>query len=761
MLARRLLKSLWAPALLLILTLVFGWDLLSPAPGEGWWGLDVNLQFYPFSRYVAEAFKESRLPLWNPYQFLGSPFLAEPQAATFYPVTRLFLYWPVERVIGWSLIFHLWWAALGLYTLVRSLGGREEGAVLGGVVLAFSGFVTTRLYAGHYVHLMTWSWTPWMLGAFHWAYRRRSLPAAVLAGIPVGLGFLAGFVPFWAFGLLALGLWALYLGSRETGRRRVLVLGQLGLCLAAGALLAGAQLLPTLQFAVHSSRVGESSYEYISRYALPLWHLFTALMPDLFGSPLEGSDFWAGAVQVYWEGCLYLGVSIVLLVLLSGPAGDWRRRFFLSLGGGGLLVSLGQAGVVHALLYRFLPGFGLFRVPARAGMFYVLAMAVLSGLALDHWLALSPEERGRRGAALRRWLWPATGIPLAVALLAILLGSVQADDGLAHRALTVAAQSVRFLLLFLGGYALFGFQWRKGRMVILLLALMLVDLWGFGSRFLLVQTLEPPDMGWIMADLALSPDRHAYRILPSPAVQTNDAMRYSFLSTDGYDSLVLSDAHTVRGLLHGQNARLLDLFSVRYLMVGEKDISGTSTDGWEVVTQPAGAHFYEREQVGPRAFVVHDYQLAADHDEALARLLTPTLDPYATAVLESPAACRWESPPEYGAPETGVILGYEPERVTLEVEAAAGGLLVLGDLVYPGWRAEVDGQAVPVHRVDYALRGVCVPAGKHRAVFTFDPPIVRQGVVLSQMGLAVMLLAAAWRAWELLRWAGGREGEGK
>ena len=39
-------------------------------------------------------------------------------------------------------------------------------------------------------------------------------------------------------------------------------------------------------------------------------------------------------------------------------------------------------------------------------------------------------------------------------------------------------------------------------------------------------------------------------------------------------------------------------------------------------------------------------------------------------------------------------------------------LLVLGDVYYPGWKASVDGDEVPIERVDYLLRGVRIGPGR-------------------------------------------------
>jgi uncharacterized membrane protein YfhO len=73
-------------------------------------------------------------------------------------------------------------------------------------------------------------------------------------------------------------------------------------------------------------------------------------------------------------------------------------------------------------------------------------------------------------------------------------------------------------------------------------------------------------------------------------------------------------------------------------------------------------------------------------------------------------------------------------------------LLVMSDTFYPGWRAYVDGQPTSVVRANYALRGICLPAGNHEVVFRFEPVLLRVGIVLSVIGLAVMMTALVMAA---------------
>ena len=49
-------------------------------------------------------------------------------------------------------------------------------------------------------------------------------------------------------------------------------------------------------------------------------------------------------------------------------------------------------------------------------------------------------------------------------------------------------------------------------------------------------------------------------------------------------------------------------------------------------------------------------------------------------------------------------------------------------MYYPaGWNAYLDGEQVPIHRTNYLLRGVHVPAGEHTVEMRFEPAADRYG----------------------------------
>ncbi len=80
-------------------------------------------------------------------------------------------------------------------------------------------------------------------------------------------------------------------------------------------------------------------------------------------------------------------------------------------------------------------------------------------------------------------------------------------------------------------------------------------------------------------------------------------------------------------------------------------------------------------------------------------------------------------------------LEWTPNRIRLH--AVGPGRLVLSEIVYPGWRAQVDGVRVPIGTTAGILRSVDLPAGEHQVILTFVPASVFVG-----LGLAIVAILA-------------------
>lgn len=133
---------------------------------------------------------------------------------------------------------------------------------------------------------------------------------------------------------------------------------------------------------------------------------------------------------------------------------------------------------------------------------------------------------------------------------------------------------------------------------------------------------------------------------------------------------------------------------------------------------------YENLDVLPRAFVVQRALFVPDtwagSEDALNLMRDPAFRPEQTVIISGgDSAAPAEAPEALAADVT--IEAYTPERIEISARTDAGGWLVLTDAYFPGWQAEINGQAAPVYRADVMFRTVRLPAGESRVVFTFTP----------------------------------------
>lgn len=60
---------------------------------------------------------------------------------------------------------------------------------------------------------------------------------------------------------------------------------------------------------------------------------------------------------------------------------------------------------------------------------------------------------------------------------------------------------------------------------------------------------------------------------------------------------------------------------------------------------------------------------------------------------------------------------YSPKKITYASESETNKLAVFSEVYYKTWKAYVDGKEVAPIRVNYILRGLEIPAGKHKIEF--------------------------------------------
>src|SRR3990172_5452615 len=132
---------------------------------------DLLTYFYPYKEAAALAFREGRLPLWNPYLFTGVPFLANPQTALFYPLNLPGYLLSAPLAVKYSVIFHVFLAGAFMYAFARSsLALGRPGALVAAFTFMFGGFLTQQV--GHINQLNAAVWLPLLLLLFDLARQR-------------------------------------------------------------------------------------------------------------------------------------------------------------------------------------------------------------------------------------------------------------------------------------------------------------------------------------------------------------------------------------------------------------------------------------------------------------------------------------------------------------------------------------------------------------------------------------------------------------
>ena len=146
---------------------------------------------------------------------------------------------------------------------------------------------------------------------------------------------------------------------------------------------------------------------------------------------------------------------------------------------------------------------------------------------------------------------------------------------------------------------------------------------------------------------------------------------------------------------------------------------------------------------------------ALEGREALTALFDPAFEPE-TEVILSGAGAHEAATAARGGKGSARITELRGDRVRLETELDAPGLVVLADAWDPGWRAWVDGRLAPVLQANVAFRAVALPAGSHVVELRYRPPIALVGLAITGLSTLVVLVFAA--AAGLRRRSGGSRG---
>lgn len=713
--------------------------------------LDAGQFAYPVAFYHRESFWHGEVPLWNPLNSGGIPFLAQWNTLTLYPLSLLYCLLPLPWSFGMFCLLHLFLAGIGMYFLAyRWIGNRLAGAVAG-AIFSFNGLTWYGLIWPHIIVAL--AWMPWVVLAVERAWReggRYIIAAAFASAMQLFSGGAEVIFQTW----LLLGvLWVLELFKGEIPRGKIIV-RTLGVgCLAVG--LAAAQLLPFLDLLAHSQRnlnYGNLNYGHAESGAMPLTGWANYLVPVFHCSRNpQGMLIQPGLT---WLGSWYLGVGAVMLALLAVWRGRNPRVWLLTaLAVFSLLMAPGNCGLVYEWFKRLLPLIGFIRFPIK---FLVLATFVIPLLAAYglSWLQGLPT-----GSWPREWKRTKCLVLGLTGLMAVILWLAwkypQPGDDLTTTAWNALVRAL-FLLLLVGGIALMRRDpdlkrqrlWQTGFIVLLWF-----DVFTNASNLNPTVRCSVYEPNLIRRFFKWDDQLQAG---VSRAMQSKASYKQIFLTeladpvVDAYrrrlslsqDFNLLDHIPTFEGHYPLDLKESLDVFRTMYLTTNEcsrlKDFLGISHTSNPTNT----AEWVFRESFLPMITTGQKPEFVSDA-ETLNALISDNFEPLRTVYL--PLEARGHVRASDQAKARIVSSQFLPQSLDIKVEADAPAMVVVAQAFYHPWHAYVDGKPAQLWRANYAYQALEVPPGKHQVRLIYEDTMFRRGVLLSLTAMLACGTAWVWR----------------
>ncbi len=725
---------------LLLAALVFipFWDVLLGF--DTWVIRDFALFSMPTANFQKECFWRGEWPLWDPYSLCGVPFLAQFNTLCVYPGALLYLLLPLTWALPAFCLLHVFWGGLGMYLLARRWTGSQAGAALAGVMFSFNGLSMSILMWPS--HIATYSWIPWVIFLAQRGRQEGGRPL-VLAALAGGMQVLGGGPETIAFTWVMAGIGVVLDCCQARGIlwRSIWRFGLMGWL---ALMLAAAQLLPTIDFAMHSHRDAHFGR---SDWSMPLWGWANLLVPMFQMIPMQSV---VAQPDQYWTSSYYLGIGGIFLIGLALWQGrkNGLVRILSGMFFGSLILALGYNGYVFRWLQAALPILGMFQFPIK----FVLLTSTVAPLLAAFGLAFCERDavpKTWRG----RWIWAA----VLLSLIAFIIWAAwrwQMDYANWRQSLACGLERAGFLIAGVAVLYLFvrRVEWRWWS-IVPLVALAWCDVlthepW---QNPTVDPSLYQVGFGVLDAKFNIAPELSQSRLMmspfsadhlyhqPDPDVKTNFLLdRAVFLAdcnllddipkVDGFFSLNIRESDKILWLLETRTGRKLD--NLEDLLSVSQTIAPGKLFDWMLRTNyiPIASVGKSPVFAGPtNTFDAIDKDTADFHSVIYLPL-------EAKAVVKAVAEPRARI----------VSKDFKTSMETMEIDTPAPAIAGLTGCFYHNWEAAVDGKPVPIWRANYAFQAVEVPAGRHRLVLQYKDKAFRAGLVVS--ALALMACVAGWLA---------------
>jgi hypothetical protein len=687
---------------------------------------DFNELHIPYQTFAIENLKSFHIPFWNPYTYNGMPFLADIQVGFFYPFNfLLFLFvkagdLPV-KALEYQIILHFFIAQVSMFLLARELKISILGSIIAALSFSFSGILVYRIIIQTFIYQLVW--LPLIFLFFYKISKEMKLKYSLLAGLLLGMLLLTGHPQaffynslFILFFIVFSVIWGLV--KKENDRKQTLwflFLSGLPFIIAIG--ISAIQIFHTYELASLSKRTLLTLQE-AADGSLQIKQLLTAFIPKLFGS----SDMMHNHIPfylvnkgyIYWETGFYFGLTAIIL----GTIG-WAKQiksplgiFMIVIAVFGFLHAMGINGFLFQIVFQ-LPLFDKFRFPVRTMYYVVFAFTLYAGFGFD---ILKNQAKGEN----RILIVLSIAIPILITV-SVFSGFFTSLLGTPDKFVSSVSDysKISLLLSVIIGIVIFLFINKKvsamiaGVLFILIIIFDLnYNLGSFKNSKISSKQVYKIDRN-IENLLRAKPPNDIFRVkmrnkfvLP---FQRNSGLVNKIMFYEGFNPLQL-----LKKTPPGKKS--LDLLSVKYQI--ETDL------------EKKKSYFKQRNTFLPHERMTYKTKEFSVKD-IIRVMKSEDIDYKNISLVEKKLSLKYAQKNRDSVTSSVKCLQYTSDYQKYEIDTEENGLLNISEVWYPAWKAKIDTRETEIYRINYCLRGVEIPRGKHIVEFSYESNYFLWGVFVS------------------------------
>lgn len=708
---------------------------------------DVLRQLYPWKTLSLDIIKHGEFPLWNPYNFSGSPLLANFQSAVFYPINLLYFLLPQITVWTILVMFQPLLSAFFMYLFVRKIGMGIWGSLLASISFAYSSFMIVWLEYNTVNQVILW--LPLILLSIEHLRVKKTIFWILIFIFSLVSSVFAGHIQIFIYLFI---FCAIYCFFRIKRKRDSIVFFLFLFLFPIG--IGAIQLIPGIELILNSAR-SSLPYDFlIHKILIQPKQLIMLLVPDFFGNPATHNY---QLLDTYVGKTTSIGITAIFFVFLTLIRKKTALiRFFIA--SAALLLLFTTLNPFTMLVYKIDIPFFSTSASTNALFIFCFSLSVLAGFGVDIYLQEKMDLK-----KFFTWITP-------IVLIFIILWI---GVGVLPKVSVVTVRNLFYTTIILGMSVLLlviGFKNRKILKIVFIFLLIVhtVNLWWAFEKF------NP-----FVPSLLVFPSNDIFRFLKdkegidrfwgygSGEIGANFAAQSAIFSPDGYDPLypkrygqfiqsaksgiiggeaireTRSDAVVAAGFgkedLSSNEYRLkvLDILGVKYLLDRVENGSTEQTfpeNRFRLIYEKAGWKIFENLKVAPRVFLASNYQVFNTSGDFENKFFNKDFDTSKTILLEQAPVYI----PNLGS-GIAKIISYTPNKVVVSTKTDKDSLLFLSDTYYPGWIAFLDGKETKIYRADYTFRSVVVSKGQHEVVFVFKPFSFHLGFSITLFSLTSLL----------------------